>query len=41
LRRLSKKTPAKWEEKIPNANPLALDLLKKMLSFSPEKRISV
>lgn len=41
LRRLPKKTPIKWEDKIPNANPLAIDLLQKMLSFSPERRISV
>jgi len=41
LSRLPKKSPIKWEEKIPGANPLALDLLQKMLSFSPTKRISV
>ncbi len=41
LSRLPKKSPIKWEEKIPKANPLALDLLQKMLSFSPDKRISV
>lgn len=30
-----------WNEKIPNANPMAIDLLKKMLSFSPENRITI
>jgi len=41
LKRLPKKCHIKWEEKIPHATPLALDLLQKMLSFSPERRISV
>jgi serine/threonine protein kinase len=41
LSRLPKKSPIKWEEKIPGANPLALDLLQKMLCFSPNKRITV
>ena len=41
LRKLPRFKPIKWEEKFPNANPLALDLLKKMLKFSPSERISV
>lgn len=41
LRRLPRKSPVKWQDKIPGANPLAIDLLQKMLSFSPERRISV
>ena len=41
LRRLPKKPVVKWEEKLPGANPLALDLLGKMLCFSPEHRITV
>ena len=41
LRRLPKKGQIKWEEKIPHATPIALDLLQKMLTFSPERRISV
>jgi serine/threonine protein kinase len=41
LKRLPKTRPVKWEEKIPGANPLALDLLQKMLRFSPDKRITV
>ena len=41
LRRLPKTKNIKWEEKIPNANPLAIDLLKLMLKFSPDKRITV
>lgn len=35
------KSPIKWEEKIPNANPNAIDLLLKMLTFSPDKRITI
>lgn len=31
----------KWEEKIPGINHLAVDLLNKLLSFNPNKRISV
>ena len=42
VRKLPKpKSPIKWEEKIPNANPHAIDLLLKMLRFSPDKRISI
>jgi mitogen-activated protein kinase 1/3 len=41
LKRLPKKPQIKWEEKIPHASPLAIDLLSKMLAFSPEKRITV
>ena len=41
LKRIPKKQPIRWEDKIPHANPLALDLLSKMLTFSPERRISV
>lgn len=41
LRRLPRKQPIQWEHKIPHATPLALDLLSKMLSFNPDKRISV
>jgi serine/threonine protein kinase len=42
LKKLTKqKPPVKWEERIPNANPMAIDLLVKMLRFSPEKRITV
>jgi serine/threonine protein kinase len=33
--------PLKWEEKIPDANPQAIDLLKKMLKFNPERRITI
>ena len=31
----------KWEEKIPDASPQAIDLLQKMLKFSPDKRITI
>lgn len=42
LRKLPKhKSPVKWEEKIPHANPQAIDLLLKMLRFSPDHRITV
>jgi serine/threonine protein kinase len=41
LKRLQKRAPIRWEDKIPHATPLAIDLLQKMLSFSPDKRISV
>jgi mitogen-activated protein kinase 1/3 len=35
------KSPIKWDEKIPNANPQAIDLMLKMLRFSPDKRITI
>lgn len=35
------KQPIKWEEKLPHANPNAIDLMLKMLRFSPDKRISI
>ena len=41
MRKLPKKDPINWNLKIPNSNPLAIDLLLKMLRFSPEKRITV
>lgn len=31
----------KWQHKFPNANPLAIDLLTKLLTFNPKKRIKV
>jgi serine/threonine protein kinase len=31
----------KWEERIPHANPQAIDLLLKMLRFSPDHRITI
>jgi len=39
--RLKKKAKKPWAEKFPNVNPLALDLLDKMLVFNPHGRISV
>ena len=42
LKRLPKKPTIKWEDKIPSCtNPLAFDLLSKMLAFSPDRRITV
>lgn len=31
----------KWQIRFPDANPLAIDLLQKLLAFNPAKRISV
>lgn len=42
LRRLPKSKPIKWEDKLPpGTNPLAIDLLRQMLRFSPDKRITI
>lgn len=41
LRSLPKKTPKSFEILFPHANPLALDLLKKLMVFNPAKRIAV
>lgn len=42
LKRLPKTRNIKWEEKLPpGTNPMAIDLLKQMLRFSPDKRITV
>eukprot|EP00743_Colponemidia_sp_Colp-15_P001682 GILK01001838.1.p1 GENE.GILK01001838.1~~GILK01001838.1.p1 ORF type:complete len:394 (-),score=37.18 GILK01001838.1:268-1449(-) len=38
---LGKKSPKTFESLFPDANPTALDLLRKMLTFDPAKRISV
>lgn len=32
---------AKWQQRFPNANPLAIDLLSKLLTFNHKKRIRV
>ena len=39
--RLPKKKPKSWGKLFPDASPLALDLLSKMLTFNQNKRISV
>ena len=31
----------KWASRFPDANPLAIDLLSKLLAFNPQKRINV
>nr|AAR04351.1 putative MAPK [Tetrahymena thermophila] len=36
-----KRTKQSWQSLYPKANPLALDLLSKMLTFNPEKRYTV
>ena len=41
IRSLSYRPPIPLAQLLPNATPLALDLLSKMLTFAPEKRISV
>lgn len=41
IKRLPRKATIKWEEKIPGANPDALDLLARMLSFNPDRRITL
>ena len=41
LKKLPRKPKVNWSEKIPHAKPLAIDLLEKMLCFSPDNRISV
>jgi mitogen-activated protein kinase 1/3 len=39
--KLPKKTKKKFSDIYPNANPVALDLLEKMLTFHPKKRITL
>ena len=41
LLKLVKRTKLTWSSLFPNANPVALDLLGKMLTFSPKKRYTV
>jgi mitogen-activated protein kinase 1/3 len=37
--KLVKRTKLTWSSLFPNANPIALDLLEKMLTFNPKKDI--
>ena len=39
--KLVKRTKLTWTSLFPNANPIALDLLEKMLTFNPKKRYTV
>lgn len=39
--KLPRRTKQKLENVLPNSNPIALDLLQKMLTFNPDKRITV
>ena len=41
LMKLVKRTKQSWSSLFPNANPVALDLLGKMLTFNPRKRYNV
>jgi mitogen-activated protein kinase 1/3 len=38
---LPKREPQAWENLYSDSNPLALDLLSKMLTFNPNKRFSI
>lgn len=40
LNSMSKKPPTPFSQKIPNADPLALHLLERMLAFDPKDRPS-
>ncbi len=33
--------PVNWRKKFPEADPLAIDLMSKMMAFDPRKRITV
>ena len=39
--KLVKRTKLTWSSLFPNANPIALDLLEKMLTFNPKKRYTI
>ena len=39
--KLVRRTKLTWSSLFPNANPIALDLLEKMLTFNPKKRYTV
>ena len=41
IKNLPKRDKPDWKQFIPDANPLAYDLLSKMLTFNPEKRITI
>ena len=41
LLKLVKRTKQSWSSLFPNSNPIALDLLDKMLTFNPKKRYTV
>jgi len=41
IKRLKKKPKIPWSQKFPQASPAALDLLERMLQFSPNNRITV
>jgi len=41
LMNMGYKPPVPWQTLIPNGNPLAFDLIDKMLAFNPAKRITV
>lgn len=41
LKKLAKRTKQTWSSLFPNSNPVALDLLGKMLMFNPKKRYTV
>jgi len=41
MRSMPKKPPQSFYQKLPNANPAAIDLLEKMLKFDPDDRLTV
>lgn len=41
LKKLGKNAQQRFDKKFENSPPIAVDLLKKMLSFDPKKRITV
>lgn len=41
VKSLPKRTKQSWQNLFPKANPVGLDLLNKMLTFNPQKRLTV
>jgi mitogen-activated protein kinase 1/3 len=41
IKSLPKRSKQSWKALFPNANPVGLDLLSKMLAFNPSKRFTV
>jgi len=41
IKSLPKRSKQSWQSLYPKANPLALDLISKMLTFNPDKRYTV
>jgi len=41
IQEIKKRPDPSWNERFPGANPLALDLIQKLLTFNPSKRLTV